>query len=141
MNPAVPVLEVQQALAHSASAAEMGAGMAGAAGAMPFAVPPHEAASFDQMMQRGVLTPPAPHGSEAGSLASKLVLSEDEALQTVSNDALYMLSHANEMSFNQVAAASVQMQIETASLQVDMSMKISVVESSKGALETLMKNQ
>jgi type III secretion inner rod protein HrpB2 len=69
------------------------------------------------------------------------VLSEDEALQTVSNDALYMLHNAGDMSFNQIAAASVQMQIETASLQVDMSMKISVVESSKGALETLMKNQ
>lgn len=138
MNPGLPLLEVQQALAHSAAASGMGAGMGGA---MPIAVPPHEAASFDQLMQRGVLAPPAPHGSEAGSLATKLVLSEDEALQTVSNDALYMLSHANEMSFNQVAAASVQMQIETASLQVDMSMKISVVESSKGALETLMKNQ
>jgi type III secretion inner rod protein HrpB2 len=133
MNPGVPMLEVQQALAHSTEA--------GAAGAASLAVPPHEAASFEQMMQRGVLAPPVPHGSEAGSLASKLVLSEDEALQTVSNDALYMLHHANEMSFNQVSAASVQMQIETASLQVDMSMKISVVESSKGALETLMKNQ
>jgi type III secretion inner rod protein HrpB2 len=52
-----------------------------------------------------------------------------------------MLHNAGDMSFNQIAAASVQMQIETASLQVDMSMKISVVESSKGALETLMKNQ
>jgi type III secretion inner rod protein HrpB2 len=45
------------------------------------------------------------------------------------------------MTLNEIAASSMQMQIETTSLQVDMSMKISVVESSKGALETLIKNQ
>lgn len=139
MNPPLPTFDVHQ-LARGADAADA-VGAAALPMSMPAAVPPHEADSFERMMQRGVSAPPAPHGSEAGSLASKLVLSEDEALQTVSNDALYMLHHADEMSFNQIAAASVQMQIETASLQVDMSMKISVVESSKGALETLMKNQ
>lgn len=137
MNVSVPMLELQQVLAQGT------AGTAGAAGAGASApvVPPHEVANFEQMMQRGVLAPPALHGSHAGSLASQLVLSEDEALQTVSNDALYMLNNANQMSLNEIAAASMQMQIETTSLQVDMSMKISVVESSKGALETLMKNQ
>lgn len=138
MNASLPITEIPHALVAGASAA----GSAGApAMTPPVAVPPHEAASFAQMMQRGVLAPPAAQDSKAGSLASKLVLSEDEALQTVSNDALYMMSHANEMTFNEIAASSVQMQIETTSLQVDMSMKISVVESSKGALETLMKNQ
>lgn len=135
MNLPLPIHEVQQALTHVPDAA------GAAAPFMPVAVPPHEAASFEQMMQRGVSAAPEPHGSKAGSLATELILSEDAALQTVSNDALYMLHHADEMSFNQIAAASVQMQIETSSLQVDMSMKISVVESSKGALETLMKNQ
>src|SRR6266702_2632632 len=134
MNLSVPMLELQQTLAQSAAGA---AGMAG----LPPLPAPHEVASFEQMMQRGVLAPPEPHGSRAGSLASQLVLSEDEALQTVSNDALYMLNNANQMTFNEIAASSMQMQIETTSLQVDMSMKISVVESSKGALETLMKNQ
>ncbi|HYS63616.1 MAG TPA: type III secretion protein HrpB2 [Paraburkholderia sp.] len=135
MNLSVPMLELQQTLAQSA------AGAAGMAGLPPLQAAPHEVASFEQMMQRGVLAPPEPHGSRAGSLASQLVLSEDEALQTVSNDALYMLNNANQMTFNEIAASSMQMQIETTSLQVDMSMKISVVESSKGALETLMKNQ
>ncbi len=135
MNANLPIFEVQQALAHASDAAGSSALF------MPVMVPSHEAASFEQMMQRGVTAAPEPHGSKAGSLASELIISEDQALQTVSNDALYMLNHANQMSFNQIAAASVQMQIETASLQVDMSMKISVVESSKGALETLMKNQ
>ncbi|MFM0039064.1 hypothetical protein PQQ73_32705 [Paraburkholderia strydomiana] len=138
MNLSLPMLELPQMLMQGAAGA--GAGASGAA-LPPIHAAPHEVASFEQMMQRGVLAPPQPHGSHAGSLASQLVLSEDEALQTVSNDALYMLNNANQMTLNEIAASSMQMQIETTSLQVDMSMKISVVESSKGALETLMKNQ
>ncbi|WP_175872470.1 hypothetical protein [Burkholderia sp. BCC0397] len=141
MNPIPPVPDFQLAIARGGGAAGPADVIDPGVPALPVVAPPHEVASFEQMMTSGVTAPPKPQGSEAGSLATHLVLSEDEALQTVSNDALYMLHNAGDMSFNQIAAASVQMQIETASLQVDMSMKISVVESSKGALETLMKNQ
>ena len=40
-----------------------------------------------------------------------------------------------------VAAAAIQVQLESASLQVDMQTKMAVVTSTKDAIETLMKNQ
>jgi type III secretion inner rod protein HrpB2 len=52
-----------------------------------------------------------------------------------------MIHNVDAMSPGELTASVVQLQIEAASLQVDMQMKMSVVTSSKDAIETLMKNQ
>jgi len=45
------------------------------------------------------------------------------------------------MSMQQIATASMQVQLETAGMQVDLQSKLAVVTSSKDAIDTLMKNQ
>jgi type III secretion inner rod protein HrpB2 len=52
-----------------------------------------------------------------------------------------MMNNVDSMSMGEITAAAMQLQIEAASLQVDMQTKMSVVTSSKDAIETLMKNQ
>jgi type III secretion inner rod protein HrpB2 len=54
---------------------------------------------------------------------------------------LYMISNAERMSMPQLTAATLQVQLETAGMQVDLQTKLAVVTSSKDALDTLMKNQ
>ncbi|WP_412025854.1 type III secretion protein HrpB2 [Burkholderia cepacia] len=104
-------------------------------------VPEHVAGSFEAMMQRGVMGPSSGGGDTAGTMISELVRGEDAAIQYVSNDMLYMIHNVDSMSMGELTAATIQLQIEAASLQVDMQMKMSVVTSSKDAVETLMKNQ
>ncbi|RQS15881.1 hypothetical protein [Burkholderia sp. Bp8998] len=101
----------------------------------------HVADSFEAMMQRGVMGPSSGTGDSAGTMISEIVRGEDAAFQTVSNDMLYMIHNVDAMSPGELTASVVQLQIEAASLQVDMQMKMSVVTSSKDAIETLMKNQ
>ncbi|KER67578.1 hypothetical protein HR51_32565 [Burkholderia cepacia] len=104
-------------------------------------VPAHVAGSFEAMMQRGVMGPSSGAGDSAGTMISALVRGEDAAFQYVSNDMLYMIHNVDSMSPGELTASAIQLQIEAASLQVDMQMKMSVVTSSKDAIETLMKNQ
>jgi type III secretion inner rod protein HrpB2 len=99
------------------------------------------AARFSELMTHSRMVAAQPPGADSGSLISEMLRSEDVALQYVSNDMLFMLEHANGMTMGQLTTASMQVQIEAASLQVDMQAKMSVVTSSKDAIETLMKNQ
>jgi len=105
------------------------------------AVPPHVADSFEAMMQRGVMGQSSENSDTAGTMISALVRGEDAAIQYVSNDMMYMMQNAGSMSTGELTASAIQLQVEVASLQVDMQMKMSVVTSSKDAIETLMKNQ
>ncbi|MCP1119707.1 hypothetical protein [Robbsia andropogonis] len=100
----------------------------------------HQGNNFAEMMRTSRVGPSAPTG-DAGTVISKLVEGEDEAFTYVSNDMLYMLNNANSMSMGELTTAMTQVQVEAASMQVDLQMKMSVVNSSKDAIETLMKNQ
>jgi type III secretion inner rod protein HrpB2 len=121
--------------------------MQAAAAQAPAAVPvgqsvsPQLSSSFEAMMQNGVMGP-ATHGSDpTGTLISEVVRGEDTALQSVSNDMLFMLHNSSSMSMQELTSASMAIQIESTGMQVDMQTKMAVVNSSKSALETLMKNQ
>ncbi|MFC0402809.1 type III secretion protein HrpB2 [Paraburkholderia rhizosphaerae] len=133
MNDSLSILAFQAALSQT------GAAVTHAAAAAP--VPAHVAGSFEAMMQRGVMGPGTPSEDTSGTMISEMVRGEDLALQYVSNDMLYMINNVDSMSMGELTAASIQLQIEAASLQVDMQTKMSVVTSSKDAIETLMKNQ
>jgi type III secretion inner rod protein HrpB2 len=104
-------------------------------------VDPERAARFAELMSHSRLGAAQPVERDGGAVISDLVRNEDIALQYVSNDVLFLLEHADGMSMNQFATAAMQVQIEAASLQVDMQAKMAVVTSSKDAIETLMKNQ
>ena len=127
-----------QTLLLQANLAQAGA-LSGTAASAP--VPQHVADSFAQMMETSVMAPPAPKGSKTGAMMSEIVRGQDQAFQTVANDALYMMDNCDLMNVNELTAAAVQVQLESASLQVDMQTKMGVVTSTKDAIETLMKNQ
>lgn len=107
----------------------------------PVQVPQALAGKFEGMMQPQVATAPVSSPDETSSMISDLVTNEDQAYQYVSNDLVFMMNNVDSMSANQLTTAAMQIQLETASLQVDMQVKMSVVTSSKDAIETLMKNQ
>ncbi|MFM0040894.1 type III secretion protein HrpB2 [Paraburkholderia sediminicola] len=133
MEITLSMLQMQAAAAQAAQAS--------AAGTVGQPVSPQLSSSFEAMMQNGVMGP-ATHGSDpAGTLVSEVVRGEDTALQSVSNDMLFMLQNSSSMSMQELTTASMAIQIESTSMQVDMQTKMAVVNSSKEALETLMKNQ
>lgn len=53
----------------------------------------------------------------------------------------YLNLHANEMTMNQMFAASLQASAEATAMQIDMQAKMGVVTSTKDAIGSLMKNQ
>jgi len=107
----------------------------------PLPVPQALTGKFEALMQHQVVQAPPPHTDETSTMISNLMVSEDQAYQYVSNDMVFMLNNASAMSPNELTAAAIQVQVESASLQVDMQIKMSVVTSSKDAIDTLMKNQ
>jgi type III secretion inner rod protein HrpB2 len=127
------MLQMQAALAQAEIPAAAGTGV------QP--VSPQLAASFEAMMQNGVMTSAAPSSDPAGTMVSEVLRGEDTALQAVSNDMLFMLNNSNGMSMQELTSATMAIQIESTSMQVDLQTKMAVVNSSKEALETLMKNQ
>lgn len=133
MEPTLSMLQMQAALAQ----AELPA----TAGTTAQPVSPQLAASFEAMMQNGVMTPAIPNADPAGTMVSEVLRGEDTAMQAVSNDMLFMLNNSNGMSMQELTSATMAIQIESTSMQVDLQTKMAVVNSSKEALETLMKNQ
>lgn len=97
--------------------------------------------AFRAMAHTSRMTPPHAPETDTGALVSRLARSQDAAFRTVSDDMLYMISNAERMSMPQLTAATLQVQLETAGMQVDLQTKLAVVTSSKDALDTLMKNQ
>ncbi|WP_321816625.1 MULTISPECIES: serine kinase [unclassified Paraburkholderia] len=68
---------------------------------------------------------------------------EDQAAdyRQVPNDVLYMSQHLSALSMERLAAADMTIQLEIASLNADLQVKMATVQSTKDAVQTLMKNQ
>jgi type III secretion inner rod protein HrpB2 len=92
-------------------------------------------------MQKGQMSAPAMPQQDGTAVASKLVAAQDAELQHTVNDALQLAQQAPTMSMNEMSAGTIRMTLELASTQLDLEAKMGVVDSSKSAIETLMKNQ
>jgi len=68
-------------------------------------------------------------------------VNKDTELQQSVTDAAALELRAPSLSANEMTAATIRMTLELASTQLDMEAKMGVVNSSKMAIETLMKNQ
>ena len=104
-------------------------------------VDPQLADKFQSMVANGKMAKPEVNTPDAGAFIEKAVKEQDKAFNDVSNDVVFMMQDANRMSMQELTAAAMQVQVETASLQVDLQTKLSVVTSTKDAVDTLMKNQ
>lgn len=95
---------------------------------------------FKAMMDKPRMAPPSQDGGGMGTLAS-MAVQQDAKLQRMVTDAMAISDALPYMSMQQATAASIRFQTEITSMNADMEVKMGVVESSKSAVETLMKNQ
>jgi type III secretion inner rod protein HrpB2 len=83
----------------------------------------------------------AAHPGEHSDLMTKAVEQQADYYREVPNDVLYMTQHMSALSMERLAAADMTIQLEIASLNADLQVKMATVQSSKDAVQTLMKNQ
>lgn len=79
--------------------------------------------------------------SRSATIVTKAIAAQSTADQQVPNDVLYLMQQSPSMSMQQMASASMAVNLETASMTANLQVKMAVVQSSKDALQTLMKNQ
>jgi type III secretion inner rod protein HrpB2 len=113
----------------------------GSGAANPAETPTQLADKFQSLMQKGQMAAPAAPADDGTAVASKLVASQDAELQHTVNDALDLAQQAPTLTMNEMTAQTIHMTLELASTQLDLEAKMGVVDSSKSAIETLMKNQ
>jgi type III secretion inner rod protein HrpB2 len=99
------------------------------------------AEKFQSLMRGATMSAPAVAGDDGTAVASRLVSTQDAELQHTVDDVLQLSGQAPAMSMNEVCAGTMRVTLELASTQLDLEAKMGVVDSSKSAIETLMKNQ
>ncbi|AIO69157.1 type III secretion protein HrpB2 [Burkholderia oklahomensis] len=138
MNAPLSPIDLTRALDVAFSDASAAPASATAA-AMP-AVPAEVADRFQALMSNAAPTPPVAHAQDATAI-SKLVETSDAAIKQVLDNAAYLSQHADDLTMNQMFAASIQASTEATAMQIDLQAKMGVVTSTKDAIGSLMKNQ
>lgn len=138
MNTPLSASDLSRALDVAFSDAAAAPAGAGAPAAAP--VPAEVAGRFQALMSNAVPTPPLAHAQETSAIA-KLVETSDAEIRKVLDNVEYLNLHANEMTMNQMFAASLQASAEATAMQIDMQAKMGVVTSTRDAIGSLMKNQ
>lgn len=117
------------------------------------AVPQSAAERFQALLAQGPNPAQAPglegvDGVTAASgaqhtpnIATRAIEEQADYYRQVPNDVLYMSQHLSALSMERLAAADMTIQLEIASLNADLQVKMATVQSSKDAVQTLMKNQ
>lgn len=96
---------------------------------------------FQAMMQRPSMVPPGRAHSGGATVAAKLIEINDAEMQRTVAHMRTIADNERYMSLPELSAASIRVQCELMSLQLDTAAKMSLVHSSKSSIETLMKNQ
>ncbi|MBN3825128.1 serine kinase [Burkholderia sp. Ac-20384] len=81
------------------------------------------------------------HHGERVDVVSRAIQDQADYYRMVPNDVVYMAQHASTLPMEKLAAADMTVQLELASLNADMQVKMATVQSSKDSVQTLMKNQ
>jgi type III secretion inner rod protein HrpB2 len=95
---------------------------------------------FEALMHRASVAP-AVSNEENSQTISKMVLAQDDELQRAVSDAVAVTDAAPAMSMQELQAAGMHMSLELAGMQMDMQAKMAVVDSTKSAIETLMRQE
>jgi type III secretion inner rod protein HrpB2 len=93
---------------------------------------------FSTLMNRSS-APPSVSSDEGYQTVSSLVLGQEDELNATLNEVDAVTQAMPGMTQEQITAASVRLSVEFASMQFNMETKMSVVNSAKGSLETLMR--
>jgi type III secretion inner rod protein HrpB2 len=95
---------------------------------------------FQTLMAQGGQPSQQVHPAQQDIL-TKAVQDQDDYARMVPNDLQYVTQHLSAMSMQRITAVTMQMNLEIANLGADMDAKMAAVQSSKDAIQTLMKNQ
>ena len=96
---------------------------------------------FQAMMAQTTPQAVGNSSSHTENVLSKAVAEQAEDYRRVPNDVLYMTQNMSSVSMDRLMAADMNIQLEIASMNADLQVKMAAVQSSKDAVQTLMKNQ
>ncbi|MEM5405598.1 type III secretion protein HrpB2 [Paraburkholderia unamae] len=103
--------------------------------------PAELASRFESMMQGAHLEAPAANTPSGMQTAAKVLATQDAELQRIPVDAQAFVQAAPTMSMQQLSASATTLMLNMSTAQVDLQAKMGVVQSTRSAIETLMKNQ
>ncbi|WP_196493066.1 hypothetical protein [Burkholderia territorii] len=95
---------------------------------------------FRTLMEHAVMAPPEDANGHLSRI-SKVVEAQDEQFQRTLADLGRLSGDVPGLSLTQITDRAIQTMFEVTSMEMNMQVKISLAESSKSAVETLMKNQ
>jgi type III secretion inner rod protein HrpB2 len=101
----------------------------------------HLVDKFQAMMAHPNDQVPQAHPTEHANIVADAIQQQADDYRQVPNDVLYMTQHMSSLSMEQLAAVNMTVQLEVAGLNADLQVKMAAVQSSKDAMQTLMKNQ
>ncbi|AIO70452.1 type III secretion protein HrpB2 [Burkholderia oklahomensis] len=103
--------------------------------------PAHLSEKFSALMRKAPMAPMQAPRSAALDTVSKLAAAQDMELQHSVNDIADALRRAPALNVSELNIETIRLTYEIAGTQLDMEAKMSIVNASKSAIETLMKNQ
>ncbi|MCA8257243.1 type III secretion protein HrpB2 [Burkholderia sp. AU31624] len=115
-----------------------------ATAATPAAAPPATTElgdKFTALMARAPMAPPEHAGSHLSSSVSKAIEAQDVQFRHTIEDVGKLTADLPGMSMTEMTQRTIQMMYEMTSMQMNMQVKMSLAESSKSSVQTLMKNQ
>lgn len=96
---------------------------------------------FSSLMARAPMAPPEHAGSHLSSSVSKAIEAQDVQFRHTIEDVGRLTADLPGMSMTEMTQRTIQMMYEMTSMQMNMQVKMSLAESSKSSVQTLMKNQ
>ncbi|VWC38170.1 type III secretion protein HrpB2 [Burkholderia lata] len=108
---------------------------------MPVAGTPELGDKFRMLMERASMTPPSHDTAGQPSPVANAIAAQDAQFMKTIEDVQRLPEEMPGMSLTEMTDRSVQMMFELANMQMNMQVKMSLVESSKSSVQTLMKNQ
>ncbi|KVP36385.1 type III secretion protein HrpB2 [Burkholderia ubonensis] len=101
----------------------------------------HLAEKFQELMKQPDMVAPIANRLDARSVVENLIREQNAQFVNVNRHMMESLAETPMLNMAEIHARSMQMSLELASMQLDMVAKMGVVDASKSAIETLMKNQ
>lgn len=96
---------------------------------------------FKAMMERPRMVAPSHDKDAAVDGVRNLVASQDAEMRQVTDDMTAFSARMPSMSLREIVSQTTKLTFEISGMELDMQAKMGVVESSRSAVETLMKNQ
>jgi type III secretion inner rod protein HrpB2 len=96
---------------------------------------------FGALMAHAPMAPPEQANSHLSSTVAKAVEAQDAQFQHAIADIGKLSADIPGLSMTEMTDRTIQMMFEMTSMQMNMQVKMSLAESSKSSVQTLMKNQ